>query len=126
MHARCFPPFHLEPSRQPKIAWEFSAMNDEKLHQLLHAWKEEPELPVSFQHEVWKKIETNKAAAPAALGWLVAFLDWLAKPVPAVAACALTLGAGLLTGGMAGGKSADSKLAAYAHSIDPLSKHTTR
>lgn len=97
-------------------------MNDEKLHQMLHTWKVETDLPSSFQRDVWRKIETAQAKPSALAERLTSFLNWLAKPLPAVATCALTLGAGLVVGGLVGSAQSVSKPAAYAYSIDPLAQ----
>ncbi|RBP38606.1 hypothetical protein DES53_111125 [Roseimicrobium gellanilyticum] len=97
-------------------------MNDEKLNQMLHSWKVEAELPPSFQRDVWRKIETAQANTSVFANWLTSFLNWLAKPLPAVATCALTLGAGLVVGGLVGRDQSVSKPAAYAYSIDPLAQ----
>lgn len=97
-------------------------MNDEKLNQMLQTWKVEAELPPSFLRDVWRKIETTQANTSAFANWLTSFLNWLAKPLPAVATCVLTLGAGLIAGGLLGGAQSVSKPAAYAYSIDPLAQ----
>jgi hypothetical protein len=97
-------------------------MNDEKLHEILHTWKVETDLPSSFQRDVWRKIEKVQANTSPFANWLTSFLNWLAKPLPAVATCALTLGAGLAVGGLVEGDHSVSKPAAYAYSIDPIAK----
>lgn len=98
-------------------------MNDETLNQMLQSWKPEADLPPSFQRDVWRRIETDQARTSSVSEFLSAFLNWLAKPLPAAVTCVLTLGVGLVTGGMVGGTRFETKTAAYAYSIDPLAKH---
>jgi hypothetical protein len=97
-------------------------MNDEHLNKMLQSWKPEANLPSSFQRDVWHRIEAAGAGKSPVAEWLTALLNWLAKPLPATATCVLTLGVGLVAGGMVGGAPADAKTAAYAYSIDPLAK----
>lgn len=96
-------------------------MNDEELNKVLHTWKAEAELPASFQREVWHRIEAAKPSALGSMNWLEVLFNWLAKPLPAVAVCALAIGSGLVAGGMVGDTPPPSAVAAYADSINPLS-----
>ena len=101
-------------------------MNEEHLNQLLHAWKVETETPPSFQREVWRRIELAEPPCPAPSGWLALFLNWVARPVPAVAVCAVALAVGITAGGFARSGPAPSAAEAYADSINPLAKLALR
>lgn len=100
-------------------------MNEEHLDQLLHTWKAEAEQPPSFQRDVWRRIEMTEPP-PAALGWLGLFLNWVARPVPAFAVCALALAAGVTAGGFLDSASSPSAAHAYADSINPFVKVALR
>jgi hypothetical protein len=54
------------------------------------------------------------------MNWLETLINWLAKPLPATAACVLAIGAGLVAGGMVGDTPPPSAVAFYADSINPL------
>ena len=97
-------------------------MNDEDLNQMLQSWRQEPELPPSFQRDVWHRIETAGASTSPVTAWFADLLNWLARPAPAIATCVLTLGVGFVAGGMVGSADSGTKAAAYAYSIDPLAK----
>jgi hypothetical protein len=99
-------------------------MNDTELNQMLHSWKAEANLPSSFQRDVWQRIEAA-ASRPAPARWLERFLNWIARPLPATAACALALAIGITAGGMAGGPHGKAAAVAYADSINPLVKATS-
>lgn len=96
-------------------------MNDTELNQMLHSWKAEANLPSSFQRDVWQRIEVA-GSRPASARWLELFLNWIARPLPATAVCALALAIGITAGGMAGGPASKTAAVAYADSINPLAK----
>ena len=97
-------------------------MNDTELNEMLHTWKTGADLPSSFQREVWRRIEAADCAHPTPAWWLEAFLNWVAKPLPATAVCALALAIGISAGSFAGGPPDKTAAVAYADSINPLAK----
>lgn len=96
-------------------------MSDQELDLLLQTWKAEAELPRDFQRQVWRRIEATPP--PLALfGWLEAFLNWIAAPIPATAVCAAGLAFGIVAAGWTPGPAVNAPAAAYAHSINPLAQ----
>ena len=98
-------------------------MNDHQLNELLLRTREEAVLPASFQRGVWQAIAARAAQREARWGWLDNLLGVLAKPLPAAAVWSLALMAGLLAGTLKPlPPSHVVRVAAYAHSINPLAK----
>ena len=72
--------------------------NDEALRQVLHEWKVDASLPPRFQEQVWRRIESSEAEAPA---WMLLFRRLsaaLARPRLAMSYVTVLLLAGLLAG----------------------------
>ncbi len=92
----------------------------------LRTWKVEPQVPVSFQREVWQRIAARQAAReeafwPQLMQWLFA---QIARPQYATALMAISLSISL---GVAHVQAQDTKArmekvmeARYAASVDPL------
>lgn len=73
--------------------------DDEKaLHNLLKEWRVESSLPPGFQERVWRRIETEEAAATTSFApWVILrkwIADYLPRPSLAVAYMAVLLAAG--------------------------------
>ena len=102
-------------------------MNDDQLNELLRNTREDAELPPSFQRGVWQAIAADTARQKARWVWLNSLINVLAKPLPAAAAWSVALMAGLFIGTMKPQPpSQTARVAAYAQSINPLAKVTTR
>ena len=102
-------------------------MNDDQLNELLSGAREEAELPPSFQRNVWQAIAADTARRKARWGWLDNLLLLLSKPLPAAATCSLALLAGLFIGVLNPQPPSQAvRVAAYAHSINPLAKVLSR
>ena len=101
----------------------FTNMNDDELNSLIRQTQPKPEVPMSFQREVWARIAvTGQQSWAARLRQRSrAFFQWMAQPAPActVVATMLLLGAGL--GNLTAPERNISALrSAYAASINPL------
>ena len=95
--------------------------DDELLHQL-RAARPVVDIPAHFQRETWSRIEASELS-PAARGTGIwgALLQWVARPVPALAAVALMIGGGCLLAVLAG-KTNQRQMAeaSYLRSISPF------
>jgi hypothetical protein len=101
-------------------------MNDSELDELLRGAREHLELPSSFQHQVWQKIDAGTKRKMPQWAWASAILEWLARPVPAAAAWSLALMGGLLMGVLKPQPAPPGAHAeAYAQMINPLAKMHT-
>ncbi len=75
--------------------------DDSKLGALLRESRPTPPLPPRFRESVWRRLEREEASAeatPSPLAWLEGWTDRLLLPRFAVAALAVLLLAGVLTG----------------------------
>jgi hypothetical protein len=116
------------PVRDQAGAIPSNIMNDETLNRLLHtAPAEEVALPPSFQRSVWQAIAADVARQQSRWRWLQGMFDWLAKPLPAAAACSLALVAGAVLGLTTPvHPSTSANIAAYAHFINPVTKSSAK
>ena len=98
-------------------------MNDDELDLLIRRTQPKPEIPASFQREVWARIAVadERSWAGQWRRWSHALVTWMAEPAPAAAVVAtmLLLGAGIghLTLPESG---APASQAAYVSSINPV------
>lgn len=98
-------------------------MNDLELDSLIRSAHPKPELPVTFNREVWERISVTgpDSLAEWCREFTLTFFQWIAKPAPAAAVFAvlLTVGAGL--GGLSLKEDITSaQRTAYLASINPL------
>jgi hypothetical protein len=96
-------------------------MNDNELDALIRQTHPVPELPASFQREVWARVADAEDRSWTRL-WEV-FLAFLARPVPAAATVALMLGAGIGLGSLTAPEAPTTpQRTTYFASINPLSQ----
>lgn len=95
--------------------------DDDLLHQL-RAARPAVAFPAEFQRETWSRIEAAElSAGSCGPGFWSALLQWVARPLPALAAVAIMIGGGCLLAIMAG--KADQRQVAeagYLRSISPF------
>jgi hypothetical protein len=96
-------------------------MTDTELEGLLRQSKPTVKMPPTFQTEVWRRIAMAEEASlwSRVARWLEMPLGWAAKPLGAVALCALTVGGGLLLGGREKSRRPDGRVA-YLESVSPF------
>ncbi|MEN9284815.1 MAG: hypothetical protein RLZZ179_2308 [Verrucomicrobiota bacterium] len=96
-------------------------MTDTELDGLLRQSKLHVEMPPTFQAEVWRRIAMAEEASlwRRVAHWLEMPLGWVAKPLGAVALCALTVAGGLLLGGREKSRRPDGRVA-YLESVSPF------
>jgi len=98
-------------------------MNDEQLHRFLRDHPAQVQLPGSFSREVWARIEAEESLTVASCIRRVAnaVFPWLARPVPATLAIALSLVLGAWLGARSsGGAVREAGALDYVESIHPL------
>ena len=95
--------------------------DDELLHQL-RAARPAVDFPAHFQRETWSRIEAAElSSAAGSPGFWGTLLQWVARPVPAMAAVAVMIGGGCLLAVLAG-KAHHRQMAeaGYLRSISPF------
>lgn len=98
-------------------------MNDHDLDCLIRQTHPKPDLPASFNRDVWERISVaNQGSWGARWHELAdALFLWVAKPIPAVAVVTVMLAAGAGLGGLTvNDSSASAQRTAYIASINPL------
>jgi hypothetical protein len=98
-------------------------MNDHDLDSLIRQTHPKPDMPASFNREVWERVSVAGQDSWAAKWheFADALFLWVAKPVPAVAVVTVMLAAGAGLGGLtANENSASAERTAYFASINPL------
>ncbi|HMP90986.1 MAG TPA: hypothetical protein PJ991_12350 [Kiritimatiellia bacterium] len=101
-------------------------MNDDQLKKRLNEWTVNPNIPTSFSHEVWRKIEekNNRKWSFSYIFWMDSVYQSLQRPAVAITMVALMVIGGLAAGGIAGSMKAEfqyeSLKSKYELAINPL------
>ncbi len=98
-------------------------MNDHDLDSLIRQTHPKPDMPASFNREVWERISVFGQDTWGAKWreFADALFLWVAKPVPAVAVVTMMLATGAGLGGLTVSEnSASAQRTAYIASVNPL------
>lgn len=99
-----------------------SAMNDDELDSLIRQTHPKPEIPASFQREVWARIAVTEQQSWSGQWqqWSRMLFLWIARPLPAVATVTVMLVSGISLGSLTAPDRSDVMRNAYVDSINPL------
>jgi hypothetical protein len=97
-------------------------MNDDELDSLIRQTHPKPEIPASFQREVWARIAVTEQQSWSGQWqqWSRMLFLWIARPLPAVATVTVMLVSGISLGSLTAPDRSDVMRNAYVDSINPL------